>query len=166
MSGHVLVLNQDYGAMTICSVRRAFVLVLLQKAELVHAREDIMLRSPSSEYPWPSIIRLKRYVRFPYRKVMLSRPNIHRRDGHRCQYCGCRDRLTIDHIIPKSRGGRDTWDNLVSACIPCNNKKGDRTPDEAAMPLRRKPYRPSHVMFIRDYVGTLDEGWKPYLFIS
>ena len=104
MSGHVLVLNQDYGAMTICSVRRAFCLVLLQKADLVHAREDRMLRSPSSEYPWPSIIRLRRYVQFPYRKVMLSRANIHRRDGQRCQYCGRKDRLTIDHITPKYGG--------------------------------------------------------------
>lgn len=166
MTGHVLVLNRDYGAITICSVRRAFVLVLLQKAELVHARADRMLRSPNTEYPWPSIIRLIRYVHFPYRKVMLSRTNIHRRDAHRCQYCGGHDRLTIDHIIPKSRGGRETWDNLVSACVPCNNRKGDRTPEEAKMFLRRKPFRPSHVMFIRDYVEILDDGWKPYLFIS
>jgi 5-methylcytosine-specific restriction endonuclease McrA len=166
MSGHVLVLNQDYGAITICSVRRAFILVLLKKAELVHARDDRVLRSPSSEYPWPSIIRLKQYASFPYRKVMLSRANVHRRDGGLCQYCGKRDRLTIDHIMPKSRGGRDTWDNLASACVLCNNRKGDRTPEEAEMSLMRKPFRPSHVMFIRDYVGNLDEGWKPYLFIT
>lgn len=166
MSGHVLVLNQDYGAITICSVRRAFVLVLLQKAELVASDGGRMLRSPTREYDWPSIIRLKRFVPFPYRKVMLSRANVHRRDGHRCQYCGKRDRLTIDHVVPKSRGGRDTWENLVSACVPCNNKKGDRTPDEASMPLLRLPFRPSHVMFIRDYVGTLEDAWKPYLFIS
>ena len=68
--------------------------------------------------------------------------------------------------MPKSRGGEDTWKNLVAACTSCNNKKGNRTPEEARMPLRRKPFRPSHIMFIRDYVGTLDETWKPYLFLG
>jgi 5-methylcytosine-specific restriction endonuclease McrA len=166
MNGHVLVLNQDYGAITVCSVRRAFVLVLMQKAELVEAISERFIRSPSSRYPWPSIIRLKRYVPIPFRRVMLSRANVHRRDRHQCQYCGRRDKLTIDHVVPKSRGGRDAWDNLVTACVPCNNKKGNRTPDEAGIVLRRRPFRPSHVMYIRDYVGTLDDSWKPYLFLS
>jgi 5-methylcytosine-specific restriction endonuclease McrA len=73
--------------------------------------------------------------------------------------------LTVDHVVPKSRGGKDTWKNLVTACTSCNNKKGSRTPDEARMPLRRQPFRPSHVMFIRDYVGTVEDTWKPYLFL-
>lgn len=166
MNGHVLVLNQDYGAMTICSVRRAFVLVLMHKADLVNERKDRRLRSPNTDFPWPTIIRLRRYVQFPYRRVIMSRANVHRRDGQRCQYCGRKERLTIDHIHPKSRGGHDTWENLVSACVPCNNRKGDRTPEEAHMPLIRKPFRPSHVMFIRDYVGNLDDDWKPYLFLA
>ena len=68
--------------------------------------------------------------------------------------------------MPKSRGGRDTWENLVAACVPCNNRKGSRTPEEARLVLRRKPFRPSYVMFIRDFVGTVDEGWKPYLFLA
>ena len=90
-----------------------------------------------------------------------------RRDGHRCQYCGRPDlSLTVDHIVPVSRGGEDTWENLVCACVACNNKKGDRTPDGARMPLRRKPMRPNHVTFIRHFVGTLDERWKPYLFLN
>jgi len=97
---------------------------------------------------------------------MLSRRNVLRRDGFRCQYCQGRDRLTVDHVLPKSRGGRHVWTNLVAACNQCNNKKGNRIPEEAGMPLRRKPFRPSHVMFIRDYVGTVAESWKPYLFLN
>ncbi|MEM1271743.1 MAG: HNH endonuclease [Bacteroidota bacterium] len=166
MNGHVLVLNQDYRAITICSVRRAVVLVLLGKAELVEARMDRELHSPTRVLPWPSIIRLRRYIRVPYRRIMLSRQNVLRRDAGRCQYCGVHDRLTIDHVQPKSRGGKDTWENLVAACVPCNNRKGNRTPEEAGMPLRRKPFRPSHVMFIRDYVGNVEDTWKPYLFLA
>lgn len=166
MTGHVLVLNQDYRALTITSVQRATVLVLLQKAELVESESDRFIRSPNLQVPWPSIVRLKAYVRVPYKKIMLTRKNVLRRDRQRCQYCGNRDQLTIDHIFPKSRGGKDSWENLVAACIPCNNRKGNRTPDEANMKLSRKPFRPSYVMYIRDFVGSLDDTWKPYLFLS
>lgn len=166
MTGHVLVLNQDYRAISICNVQRAFVLVYLEKADLVVAKNGTQIHTPAAAYPWPSIVRLKRYVVFPYRRVLLSRKNVLRRDAHRCQYCGDRDSLTIDHVLPRSRGGKDAWENLVAACVPCNNKKGSLTPDEAGMSLRRKPFRPSHVMFIRDYVGDLEDEWKPYLFLS
>jgi len=166
MTSHVLVLNRDYSALTICSVQRAVVLIHLQKAELVEATPGRFVRSPSVKFPHPSIVRLKMYVRVPFRRIMLSSKNVLRRDGFRCQYCDARDRLTVDHVMPKSRGGRDTWENLVAACTSCNNRKGDRTPDEAHMPLRRKPFRPSHVMFIRDYVGKVSDKWKPYLFLT
>jgi len=166
MNGHVLVLNQDYCALTVCSVERAIILVLLHKAELVEASTSRVIRSPSTHLPWPSIVRLKAYVSDPYKRIMLSRKNVLRRDRFRCQYCSGRDKLTIDHVVPKSRGGRDTWENLVAACTRCNNKKGNRTPEEANMRLLRKPFRPSHVMFIRDYVGNLDDTWKPYLFLG
>lgn len=166
LSGHVLVLNQDYRALSVCSVERAVVLLFLRKVELVHAREDRKLHSARMQHPWPSIVRLKVYVHVPYKRIMLSRKNVLRRDRHRCQYCRSHDRLTIDHVLPKSRGGKDTWENLVAACVPCNNRKGNRTPEEAEMPLLRKPFRPSHVMFIRDYIGRLDEQWKPYLFLA
>jgi len=165
-SGHVLVLNQDYRALSVCSVERAVVLLLLHKAELVHAAQGRALRSSRQRHPWPSIVRLKVYVHVPYKKIMLTRRNILRRDRYRCQYCNSGDRLTLDHVLPKSRGGRDTWENLVAACVPCNNRKGSRTPEEAGMPLPRRPFRPSHVMFIRDYIGQLDDTWKPYLFLS
>lgn len=166
MNGHVLVLNQDYRALSICSVERAIILVHLHKAEMVSTLPNRAIRSPRVHFPFPSIIRLKRYARVPYKRILLSRKNVIRRDRFSCQYCGTRDRLTIDHVMPKSRGGRDQWENLVAACVGCNSRKGNRTPEEANMPLLRKPFRPSHVMFIRDYMGTIDDAWKPYLFLG
>ena len=162
---HVLVLNQDYSALTVCSVRRAIGLLHREKVDLVERIPGLVLCSPSTRIPWPSIIRLRVYVRVPYRRIMLSRRNVLRRDGFLCQYCSARDHLTVDHVIPKSRGGSHTWGNLVAACTRCNNRKGDRTPDEARMPLIRAPFKPSHVMFIRDFVGTVEDTWKPYLFL-
>ena len=166
LGGHVLVLNQDYQALSVCSVERAMVLVFLQKAELVADRTDRFIRSARSQHPWPTVVRLRRYIRVPYRRVLLTRRNVLRRDSHRCQYCGSPERLTLDHVQPRSRGGKDAWENLVAACTPCNNRKGNRTPEEAGMPLRRRPFRPSHVMYMRDLVGTLDDTWKPYLFAA
>lgn len=166
MNGHVLVLNQDYSALTLCSVERAIILVLLQKAELVESVPDRFVRAPGRHFPWPSIVRLRVFAAVPYKRIMISRKNILRRDRFRCQYCGGRDLLTVDHVLPKSRGGKDTWENLVTACTRCNNKKGNRTPDEANMLLVRKPFRPTHVMFIRDYVGHVNDTWKPYLFLA
>jgi 5-methylcytosine-specific restriction endonuclease McrA len=166
MSGHVLVLNQDYSALTVCSVERAVVLMHLQKVHLVEAAEDQCVRSPSVELPWPSIVRLKRYANVPYKRVMLSRKNVLKRDQNTCQYCGAQANLTIDHVVPKSRGGRDTWENLVAACVTCNNQKGDSTPEEAGMELERRPFRPSYVMFLRDFAGEIEDTWKPYLFLS
>ena len=99
-------------------------------------------------------MRLTRYVRVPYRKVLLTRRNVLRRDGHRCVYCGATERLTLDHVLPKSRGGPDAWENLVAACTPCNNRKGNRTPEEAGMRMSRRPFRPSHVMYMRDLIGV------------
>ena len=166
MNGHVLVLNRDYSALSVCSVQRAVIMLHLRKAELVEALPGRAIRSATRGHPWPSIVRLSLYVRVPYRKIMLSRKNVLRRDRFRCQYCGAREKLTIDHVFPRSRGGRDTWENLAAACIPCNNRKGNRTPEEAGMTLARKPFRPSHVMFIRDFIGQLDDAWKPYLFLA
>jgi DNA-directed RNA polymerase subunit RPC12/RpoP len=99
----------------------------------------------------------------PYKGVILSRQNIFRRDHNVCQYCGSKDDLTLDHVMPKSRGGRTTWDNLTTACRRCNSKKGDLTPEEANMPLRSKPFKPSFIMFLRDLGGSLESSWIPFL---
>ena len=166
MNGHTLVLNQDYRPIGVCGVARATTLLLLEKADLIVDKSEYKVRSADRAFPWPSVIRLKRYISMPYRTVILSRKNVLRRDRFRCQYCGSAHAVTIDHVLPKSRGGRDSWENLVAACIPCNNRKGNRTPEEANMPLRDKPFRPTHVTFIRDSVGHLEEEWKPFMFLA
>lgn len=163
MGRKVLVLNQDFRALTICSAQRAFLLVYLNKAELISKDKMRTLRTVSSSFAMPSIIRLHGYVQMPYKGVMLSRQNIFKRDGHKCQYCGSNQDLTLDHVLPKSRNGQSTWDNLVTACKTCNSKKGDRLPDEANMPLPRKPFKPSFIMFLRDFSEQIDEDWMTYL---
>lgn len=152
--------------MSVINVRKAIVLLYLGKVELVAANDGLGVHAVSVTMPFPSIVRLGVFVRVPFKKIILSRKNILRRDGHKCLYCGRSDiPLTVDHVLPLSRGGEDVWENLVCACVKCNNKKGDRTPEEADMPLRRKPMRPNHVTFIRHFVGSIDERWKPYLFL-
>lgn len=142
-------------------------MIFLLKAELVAKREGKAVLTIDKAYPVPSVIRLNRYIRIPYKKIDLSRKNIMRRDGYRCQYCGCKTKeLTLDHIIPKSRGGADTWDNLTTACKKCNNKKGNRTPEEAGMKLLNPPSRPNHILFFKQYVDKFDDTWRPFLFMD
>jgi len=142
-------------------------LIFLGKAEIVHKDEKKSIRTVRMNFPWPSVIRISKFIKVPYKKVILSRKNILRRDNYKCAYCGRSDlMLTVDHIIPKSKGGNDSWENLITACTKCNNIKGDRTPDEANMKLLTRPYKPSHVIFIKNIVSKIDEKWKPYLYLS
>lgn len=167
LNSKVLVLNQSYEPMSICDAKKAIVLVFAGKAQLVAAHEDQCVRAVSLEFPMPSVVRLNFYVAVPFKRIMLSRKNILRRDNFQCQYCEKTDLpLTIDHVVPKSQGGGDTWDNLVTACTRCNNIKANRTPEQAKMPLMSKPIRPSHVMFMRQYVGNVSDSWKPFLFMT
>jgi 5-methylcytosine-specific restriction endonuclease McrA len=166
MASKVLVLNQDYQAVTVCSAERAFVLVFLKKAEMISHRTAKVLRSVSQEFAYPSIIRLNRFVNLPFKRVALSRVNIYKRDGYACVYCKSKDNLTLDHVVPRSRGGRDAWDNLVTACQRCNTEKGDRTPDEADMKMAHQPFRPSFIMYLRDFHGKVQDEWRPYLLMN
>lgn len=160
-------LNQNYEAMSICNVQRAVILLYLGKAELVAAKDSKKLHSIRRAIPFPTIVRLLIYIRVPYKKIVLSRKNILRRDLYKCQYCQRSDvPLTIDHIIPKSKGGDDTWENLITACVHCNNKKGDRSPEDAKMTIHKKPTKPSHITFMKHFVGKIDEEWKPFLFMN
>jgi len=163
MGRKVLVLNQDYSALSVCSVPKAFLLVYLDKAELVSHIPDQYLRTVDEKYPMPTVIRLYRYVQVPYKGVMMTRQNIFKRDNHRCVYCGTHEELTLDHVMPRSRGGRTSWDNLTTACKRCNTKKGDFTPEEANMPLRQRPFKPSFIVFLREFSGAADDSWMPYL---
>jgi 5-methylcytosine-specific restriction endonuclease McrA len=141
--------------------------MFLGKAQLVLDDKRKHIHTVTTVYPWPSVIKLNFYVNVPYKKVVLSRKNILRRDSYKCGYCGRSDLpLTIDHILPKAKGGNDSWENLIAACTLCNNRKGDKTPEEAEMNLRHRPFKPSHIMFIKNVVGKLDDTWKPYLYLS
>jgi 5-methylcytosine-specific restriction endonuclease McrA len=165
MDSNVLVLNQDYQPLSICSVQRSVKLLFLEKAELLHDDPERKIRTVNDEFIYPSVIRLRYYINIPYTRIVLSRRNVMKRDRHICQYCGIKSDLTLDHVFPKSRGGGDSWENLVTACNRCNVRKGNRTPDEANMPLRRKPFRPIHITFFRDILGGVQENWKPYLYM-
>lgn len=162
----VLVLNSDYQALGVCSVERAFILVLLSKAEMLSENPIRKLKSVTGDFQFPSIIRLFRYIKLPYKRVNLSRHNIFKRDGNRCVYCNSKENLTIDHVIPRSQGGRDSWDNLVTACQKCNSKKGSMTPEQAGMKMRHEPFRPSFVMYLSSFSGSVREDWKPYLYMG
>ncbi len=165
MNSNVLVLNQDYQPLSVCSVQRSVKLLFLDKAEMLHEDPEKVIRTVDQEFSYPSVIRLRYYIRIPYSRIVLTRKNIMKRDRHICQYCGVKSDLTLDHVMPKSRGGKDTWENLVTACNKCNVKKGDRTPDEAKMPLKAKPYRPIHITFFQNLMGGVQEHWKPYLYM-
>jgi 5-methylcytosine-specific restriction endonuclease McrA len=163
MDQKVLVLNGDYTAITLCSVQKAFVLLFLDKAEMVAKSEHGVMRTISQAFPKPSIIRLARYVRVPYKGIALSRHNIFKRDQYECQYCGSTKTLTLDHVMPRSRGGDSGWTNLGAACSRCNHAKGQRTPAEANMPLRTQPKKPTLAGFLKLSAGTLDQNWHAYL---
>lgn len=165
MNTNVLVLNQDYQPLSVCSVQRSVKLLFLEKAEMLHDDPGKVIRTVDDEFSYPSVIRLRRYISIPYSRIVLTRRNIMKRDRHTCQYCGVKSDLTLDHVLPKSRGGKDTWENLVTACNHCNVKKGDRTPDEAKMTLKVSPYRPIHITFFQNLMGGVQENWKPYLYM-
>jgi len=168
-TGYVLVLNQNYEPLNVCNVRRAMVLVLRGKAEVIeHARE--VIRSATHEFLLPSVIRLVHFIRRPRPKVRLTRKEVFARDGYACVYCGKEARdLTLDHVIPRHRGGKHTWDNLVTACKACNHKKAGRTPREAGMTMRRQPGEPRVSLYYAffSYLGAQPNwrkfvpGWEP-----
>ncbi|MBM3262039.1 MAG: HNH endonuclease [candidate division Zixibacteria bacterium] len=166
MRGHVLILNQNYEPLCVCTARRAVVLVMLGKAEVIDTYPDPVhtVREP---IPLPCIVRLNNFVKVPQNGILLSRKNVLKRDGHQCQYCGTtKGPLTVDHVIPRNRGGEDSWENLVCACQKCNNHKGDRSLEYADMALLRKPKAPTRIHFIRDFIGVGHQSWRPYLFLK
>jgi 5-methylcytosine-specific restriction endonuclease McrA len=164
MAKSVLVLNATYEPLNVTSVWRALSLILAAKAEVVEVLDERVIRSPSTTLPHPTVIRLVTYVRVPrFTARRITRRALFARDGNVCQYCGTGTRLTIDHVIPRSRGGTSAWDNVVTACAPCNLRKGDRLPHEAGMDLPRKPRPPHPDVFLTLGAVTIPESWGPYL---
>lgn len=165
--GSVLVLNATYEPLSVVSVRRAVVLLLKEKAEIVEAAEA-ELRSEHLSIPMPLVIRLVYYVRIPYRvSLPLTRRTVLARDHYTCQYCGrqpSRKDLTVDHILPRSRGGHSTWENVVAACQRCNGRKGNRTPEEVGMKLLSKPAQPRYVALAMVESANARQAWRKYIF--
>ena len=164
----VLVLNATYEPINICAARRALVLVLKGVANTEELNAQL-LHACRTHYPIPSVIRLLHYRRIPHRTRALSRKNILMRDRSTCQYCGqtgSMQELTLDHVVPRSRGGKSCWENLVACCKRCNHRKGDRMPVEVGMKLLREP-RPFNLHTNRHLMrlmGHSDEKWRKYLF--
>lgn len=162
----VLVLNASYEPLNIVSVQRAIVLLLKEKAELVEAARA-KFRAERLHMHVPLVIRLVTYVPIPRRLPLpLSRRTVLARDLYTCQYCGCtpgRTELTIDHVHPRSRGGTTTWENVVTACGPCNRRKGNRTPDEANMRMMSVPARPRFVAVVMLGEAHAHDAWSKYL---
>ncbi len=157
-----LVLNATYEPLCVVSSRRALLLVLDAKAELIHAT-DRLFRAERVSFSEPSVVRLSYYVKVPYQaRVALNRRAVFARDGHRCQYCGG-SAENIDHVIPRSKGGTHAWDNVVAACRPCNSAKRDRMLEDSGMRLRSPPAAPRERTWILATSGAVRADWEPYL---
>jgi 5-methylcytosine-specific restriction endonuclease McrA len=192
LNASVLVLNKLYMAIRVVNVRRAMSLLVREQAEVVEVEEGRYLthgfrswmeasefkrRFEADKHEWlrtvrtaiavPRIIRLLSYDKLPAQEVKFNRRNIYARDGNRCQYCGCKaptSELSLDHVVPRSRGGRSTWDNIVCACLDCNVKKGGRTPDEAGMKLVARPRKPKRSPLINQKIqDDRYASWRAFL---
>lgn len=194
MQSAVLALNRNYMAVHVVSVRRAFCLLFKELAEVIHVENgqylafdfnqwrehselklelgernetEDWIRAVNFEIEVPRVVRLTTYDRLPKNSVKFNRRNIFLRDGHRCQYCGNRyssPRLSLDHVMPKSRGGPDTWENIVCACLDCNVSKGGRTPQEAGMPLLQEPFKPKRSPLLnRQLLQPKYASWRHFI---
>jgi 5-methylcytosine-specific restriction endonuclease McrA len=169
MDGTVLVLNQNYEPLNVTNLPRAFRLLFGERAEVIEYDHQV-IRTPRTQFRAPSVIRLQHHVRRPRPRVKLSRREIFLRDGYTCQYCGRQSHdLTLDHIVPRHRGGAHSWENLVAACKACNHRKGGKTLEEARYRLTRAPYEPRsdiYSLFAPYLADERNEAWRTYLFLG
>jgi len=162
----VLVLNQSYEPLMVINARRAIVLLIKNKVEMLEKYAE-SIRSVRSRFDLPSVIKLNFYIHLKYKDIVLNRINLLRRDNEQCQYCGqAKKPLTIDHIIPRNKGGKNTWENLVAACVRCNANKGDHLLKNINMKLLKKPKKPSKIFHLQSYVNKNQDNWKRYLFME
>ena len=164
VGGKVLVLNATYEPINVCSVRRAAVLLLKERAEMVEEGESV-LRSERASLARPEVVRLLNYVHVPRdtSRRKITRRAVFARDGWACQYCGNRSNLTVDHVIPRSKGGGSTWDNIVASCAPCNRRKGNLLPAQARMHPQRRPRTPGPHVFITVAAQRIPQAWRQWL---
>jgi 5-methylcytosine-specific restriction endonuclease McrA len=165
VAGQVLVLNATYEPINVCTVRRAAVLLLKERAELIEDRTGTILHSATDVMPRPEVIRLTRYAPVPRHTATrrITRRAIFARDGWACQYCDAKSDLTVDHVIPRAKGGLSTWDNVVACCAPCNRRKGDMLPHVAGMHPRMTPKAPHPDVFIHVAAPRTPQVWEPWL---
>jgi len=166
-AGPTLLLNSTYEPLQVIGWQRAIVMIHLGKVEVLRSYERI-LRAVSWTIPQPAVVKLHGFVKRHRTRVAFSRRNVFLRDGFRCQYCGQRfpaHELTCDHVVPRSLGGRTSWENMVSACGPCNRRKGDRSPEQARMRLIATPVRPESLppLFFRLGGDQPPEPWREFL---
>ncbi len=163
MEKRVLVLNMDHSPVAVISPQKAIVLLLLQKASCLTTYEFHQIRTVSVSFDYPAVICLNQYKNIPFRGVLLNRNNLFRRDKGECQYCGSKKQLTIDHVVPRSKGGKSNWTNLVTACHRCNVIKGDKSPEHAGLDLRTIPFKPDLAYFLAEYAERQASEWLPFL---
>lgn len=163
MEKRVLVLNLDHYPVAVVPVQKAMVLLLLEKANLLSSYELLEIRTVTRSFAYPAVIRLAQYKNIPYKGVLLNRANLFRRDRGQCQYCGSTKQLTIDHVIPRSKGGKTSWTNLVTACSRCNVGKGDKSLEQAGLTLKVTPFVPSLSYFLAAYAERQAQEWMLYL---
>lgn len=163
-----LVLNSAYMATHIINSQRAFVVWYKGNAEILMNHPDAYFKTVNTDnkYHKPSIIRVDHFIRVDYQRVPLTKENVFRRDDHKCVYCGenRRQLLTLDHVLPRARNGKDTWENLVTACRSCNSEKGHLLLEEWGKP-DPKPARPHHLLLIQKNQIVVPDEWRPYLFL-
>ena len=163
----VLLLNSSYEPLSIINSKKALIMLITQKVDYIE-KSDYFVHSENLMFVIPRIVKLKSYIYIKHRRISLTRKNIFKRDKNKCQYCGKTDIvLTIDHVIPKNKGGGDTWENLVSACKTCNLNKGNTLLKDTAMSLIKIPKKPNYLIYMQDYVVNKEyKSWKPYLYMA
>jgi len=165
LSRKVLLLNNSYQPLCIISAKKAVIMFFSKKIDLIE-KSTIIIHSEKISFILPTIVKLNNYVKIKNRNISLTRKNIFKRDNHQCQYCGKNNiPLTLDHVLPKQKGGSDSWDNLVTACTKCNTNKGGKFLNETQMHLIKIPKRPNYLIYLQCYVND-NESWKPYLYMK
>ena len=166
LNRRVLVLNQSYEPLMVIGAKRAVILLLSEKVDSLECYRE-KIHSAYLTISLPSVIRLRDYARIRRREIVLSRKNILKRDNHICQYCGARSvPMTIDHILSRKKGGDESWENLVAACVPCNTRKGDHALKATQMVLLKTPRKPTMILHLQKFVKQFQSSWRPYLFMK
>ena len=163
----VLLLNSSYEPLSIINSKKALIMLITQKVDYIE-KSNYFVHSENLMFVIPRIVKLKSYIYIKHRRISLTRKNIFKRDKNKCQYCGKTNiLLTIDHVIPKNKGGDDTWENLVSACKTCNLNKGNTLLKDTTMSLIKIPKKPNYLIYMQDYVVNKEyKSWKPYLYMA